>query len=1457
MQASRGLVVAVLLLGALLTVESAVGETWVSVTPEGQPRLEAGSRCVGPSIGVDEYGERGFDVLVEVNGLSVEPVKTREGEFVRLGWTEGSIHGAVGEPAVPVIRRLFVVPNGASVTVSAQVGEAVEIGSDVINTPLRVIPVQAPIEKVPGALERAKFEVKASAYELNVATPIERVTVEELGISRGQRLFLLEARPAAYNAGGQVLSLWPEMKIEVRFSASDEPASGLNPLPGLRAIVLNPGMIPMPKSRSGGNYLIVAAPAYVSAISSFATAKQNQGFTVTTHQAETTKEAIKAYIQGLWGGANAPDYILLVGDTDTIGMWDGLGEGYPDTDLQYGCMDGTSDWYPDIAVGRFSVRNTTQLTAIVNKTLLYENGPLPDPTYLKRAVFMASNDNYTVTEGTHNWVIQNYMIPNGFTSLKLYCHTYGATTQQVRDAFNAGQVYGIYSGHGGELYWADGPVFYQSDVNGLANLGKYPLIYSFACVTGTLTVDECFMETWQRAASKGGVIAIGSSVNSYWTEDDVLEKKLFTSIYDPNDSVEAEVGPVWNDAKMRYLAQMGTGSTTRRYFEMYNILGDPALEYPGNCPDAGTVGIDRAKYQCESSMTITVADCGLNANDQEAETVTVTVVSSSEPAGELVLLTETDPDSAEFEGTIVLSETDSAGVLLVAESDTVTVTYIDADDGEGGTNVPVTEMATVDCTPPMISNVQTTNLEARSATVTFTASEEAQGIVHYGLSCGSLTWTASSSGYSTNPQVELTGLQDSTPYFYTVEAEDQAGNVVEDTNGGACYSFVTPEIPDFFTEIFTSSDNDLDNLSLQFTPNSSSDFYAGCAQTISSLPTDPTGGTTISSWSGSADDGYAQVSLTGGQTVKLYGVSYGTLYVGTNGYIVFDHGETGYTESTATHFTLARISALFDDLDPGQGGSVSYKQLADRMVLTWLNVPEHNGSNQNTFQIEMFFDGRIKINYLGIAALDGLAGLSRGGGQDPDFTESDLSAMGACGPKPPTAQNVSASTAVSTLVQVTLSGTDDGLPNPPGALSYVITVLPGHGSLSDPNGGVIGGVPYTLLAGAKKVNYVPDTGYRPSDTFKFKVNDGGTAPEGGDSNEATATVGIGGSAWDPVAYNVNQSVPASTPSNVTLNAVDPNGDPLSYVIKSLPASGSGLLFDPNGGQITAVPYTLLAGGKVVRYIPPFNQTLVTSWTYAAADATVESNAATVSLTVGAAVPQLVHDFPMDSNPGWGKGGSWAFGQPTGGGSHSKDPISGFTGPNVYGYNLNGDYSNSMTVVRYLTTAAFSCSNVTGTELRFRRWLGVEGTPGDDHATIQVSSNGTGWTTVWDNGTSSVSDSSWVLKTYSLSSVADNQGTVYVRWGMGPTDSSTTYPGWNIDDVQIWGVVHNTCSGVTAGDTNGDGLIDGADMQRFVEILLNPYGGGVSFSEFCAGDMNGDGFMTLTDADLFIEAVLAP
>jgi C1A family cysteine protease len=183
----------------------------------------------------------------------------------------------------------------------------------------------------------------------------------------------------------------------------------------------------------------------------------------------------------------------------------------------------------------------------------------------------------------------------------------------------------------------------------------------------------------------------------------------------------------------------------------------------------------------------------------------------------------------------------------------------------------------------------------------------------------------------------------------------------------------------------------------------------------------------------------------------------------------------------------------------------------------------------------------------------------------------------------------------------------------------------------------------------------------------------------------------------------------------------------------------------------------------------------------------------VILIVGAG--EVKYEWTFDEDPGWTADPNWAFGQPQGLGglNGSPDPAYAFTGDNVYGYNLAGDYTNNMTE-KHLTSTAINCNNLYGVQLRFMRWLGVEG-PDYDHAYVRVSNDGSNWTTVWANE-AEMTGGTWEESVLDISSVADNQESVYLRWTMGSTDGGWVYCGWNLDDVQILGVEDLTTETIT-------------------------------------------------------------
>jgi hypothetical protein len=196
--------------------------------------------------------------------------------------------------------------------------------------------------------------------------------------------------------------------------------------------------------------------------------------------------------------------------------------------------------------------------------------------------------------------------------------------------------------------------------------------------------------------------------------------------------------------------------------------------------------------------------------------------------------------------------------------------------------------------------------------------------------------------------------------------------------------------PDYFTELF-EGDFDLQNTTFTFTPDGSPSFYRVCRESVTNFFTNPTNGTVLTL----EDDSFSTQTILS-SNVLLYGRATNVVHLASNGHITYDVGDTDFTESTSDHFALARVAGLFRDLNPEEGGTVYWQQLSNRVVATWDRVPEYGAGNSNSFQIEMFFDGRIRVTYLRIDALRGLAGFSRGTGLPFGFDETDLSGYGGC-----------------------------------------------------------------------------------------------------------------------------------------------------------------------------------------------------------------------------------------------------------------------------------------------------------------------------------------------------------------------------------------------------------------------------------------------------------------------------
>lgn len=162
---------------------------------------------------------------------------------------------------------------------------------------------------------------------------------------------------------------------------------------------------------------------------------------------------------------------------------------------------------------------------------------------------------------------------------------------------------------------------------------------------------------------------------------------------------------------------------------------------------------------------------------------------------------------------------------------------------------------------------------------------------------------------------------------------------------------------------------------------------------------------------------------------------------------------------------------------------------------------------------------------------------------------------------------------------------------------------------------------------------------------------------------------------------------------------------------------------------------------------------------------------------------------LDNNPNWVTEGQWEFGQPSGSGGDSygnPDPDNGFTGSSVYGVNLNGDYDTISGGPHSLTAGPFDCTYLDNVKLKFARWLNADESA-YVNSFVEGSNDGETWELIWEyNDRSALTDNAWQVVEYDISSIADGQETVYIRWGYEVLDYAYPYSGWNIDDVELWG-----------------------------------------------------------------------
>lgn len=482
-------------------------------------------------------------------------------------------------PRMPVFRTWVEIPVGATV-------EAI-VSEETVET------IGGPAWPIsPGVLSAAKsrprdsftMEFDQDIYRNGASYPAEWVRVVYAGQMRGRNLALIEVLPLRWDPSDNSCRLLSEATVSLSFQGGDLGATYSSasryyapPFEALLSnIAVNYGTYESGTDTPPAPYLIVGHEDFVTTgMDDFVTWKESLGFEVTMVDLSVTGSSaseIEAYIlNAIENWTNPPVYVLLVGDTpflpgNTATEYSGV------TDLYYVTLD-DGGYFPDAFIGRFSVTTTGEAILMADRVINYEQYVSGATPWVQNTCWIASNDNSSISEGTHNYCIDNYLAPLGYTWDKVY-PAQGGTAADAITSINGGISMLTFSGHGSNTSWGD-MSFGSGDFSQLTNGDMLPGVLSHSCLTGNYGYSStAWCETWTRTPERGGLWFWGSVPSSYWTEDDVQQKAEFEYFLD--------AGIYWpmgflNGGKMALYEYLGGGGRSKYYYEGYNLMGDPSV----------------------------------------------------------------------------------------------------------------------------------------------------------------------------------------------------------------------------------------------------------------------------------------------------------------------------------------------------------------------------------------------------------------------------------------------------------------------------------------------------------------------------------------------------------------------------------------------------------------------------------------------------------------------------------------------------------------------------------------------------------------------------------------------------------------------------------------------------------------------------------------------------------------
>ena len=611
------------------------------------------------------------------------PKVIQSGDYQLLQFDETLNTGIPGDPALPYQSvKLLLPPGEAAMSVEYIIEEEYELQGF-----YQLFPQQA---SKPLSYEgESEFKINQAVYQSNdfyPASPGGQLTTSYMN---GYAFAFTTFTPVSYNPVTGVIKIASRVKVKISSETHADAEKALENLKSSASIqkriegfvqnASNMKLYPTVFAKNDEYQLLIIttnqfeaefedlADLYIErGIKTEIATKETISSTVT---GQDNQEKIRSYIIQEYQD-NSVEFVLLGGDVEHIpyrGFYCYVesGSGYEDSDipadLYYSALDGNwntdndnkwgepgeDDLLPEVAVGRFSFSNSTELGNMINKTTMYQNDPvlgefnnaLMAGEWLYSDPDTYGSDYLELLKGYQNENgYETWGIPESYNFEELYEINQSWGANDLITAINSGKQFVHHVGHANSNYVA---YMYNSDITNANFSGangvdhNFTIMQSHGCICGAFDDSDCIMEKMV-SIENFAVAVIGNSRYGWFNEGQTegpaqhLHREMMDALY--HEKMQ-HIGQAFVESKIQTApwvtapGQWEEGALRWNFYDI-NILGDPTL----SIWTAEPVSIETT-YQSAIPLGVTSTDVTVMAEGSPAENFTCSIMMDGELYG--------------------------------------------------------------------------------------------------------------------------------------------------------------------------------------------------------------------------------------------------------------------------------------------------------------------------------------------------------------------------------------------------------------------------------------------------------------------------------------------------------------------------------------------------------------------------------------------------------------------------------------------------------------------------------------------------------------------------------------------------------------------------------------------------------------------------------------------------------